>query len=194
MHLVGHSYGGAVALKLATLWPAALRSLALIEPTAFHLLREGTVQDRTLYAEFSELGAAIGRHAEARQRTLAMRRFIDYWNGDGAWARTSPRLRQFFLGCLERVRADFRAVTGETAGRHELAGIDCPALAVMGLESPALSLRATEVVAEALPRAVLRLIPDAGHLVPLTDPHLIDPMIADHLLAADRANQRARAA
>jgi pimeloyl-ACP methyl ester carboxylesterase len=147
-----------------------------------------------LHAEFAGLGAAIDRLAEAGRRTLVMRRFIDYWNGDGAWARTSPRLRGFFLDCLERVRADFAAVAGETGGRADLAGIDCPALAVMGLESPAPSLRVTEVVAEALPRAALRLIPDAGHLAPLTDPHLIDPMIADHLLAADRATRRARAA
>ena len=35
--------------------------------------------------------------------------------------------------------------------------------------------------------AELRLVPDAGHLAPLTDPHIVDPMVAAHLVAADRA-------
>ena len=40
--------------------------------------------------------------------------------------------------------------------------------------------------AEALPRATLRMIPEAGHLAPLTDPHVVDPMIGAHLVVADR--------
>src|SRR5262245_40305747 len=40
VHLVGHSYGGAVALHVARLHSERLRSLALIEPVAFHLLHE----------------------------------------------------------------------------------------------------------------------------------------------------------
>src|SRR5262245_39392119 len=39
-HLVGHSYGGAVALHVALRYGASVLSLALIEPVAFHLLRE----------------------------------------------------------------------------------------------------------------------------------------------------------
>jgi len=34
---------------------------------------------------------------------------------------------------------------------------------------------------------VLRIVPDAGHMLPLTDPHLVDPMIGRHLIAAEPA-------
>ena len=119
-------------------------------------------------------------------RNAGMRRFIDYWNGPGAWARSSPALRNFFLKCHDRVRADFAAIAGEEDGMAELARIGSPTLAIMGLNSPTPSLRVTEIVARAIPRAVLRMIPDAGHMVPLTDPHLVDPLIGDHLVAADR--------
>ena len=37
-HLVGHSYGAAVAVKLALMHPARLRSLVLYEPTLLHLV------------------------------------------------------------------------------------------------------------------------------------------------------------
>ena len=70
--------------------------------------------------------------------------------------------------------------------------MEVPTLAVMGLDSAPTSMRVTEIVAETLPRAVLRLVPDAGHLAPLTDPHLVDPMVAGHLVAVDRAARRLR--
>src|SRR5829696_9229991 len=38
IHLVGHSYGGGVALHVATLRSSRIASLALYEPSAFHLL------------------------------------------------------------------------------------------------------------------------------------------------------------
>jgi pimeloyl-ACP methyl ester carboxylesterase len=44
-HLVGHSHGGAVALHVARPRAARLRSLTLIEPAAFHLLREPEAED-----------------------------------------------------------------------------------------------------------------------------------------------------
>ena len=39
VHLVGHSYGGGVALHVALARPARIASLALYEPSAFHLLK-----------------------------------------------------------------------------------------------------------------------------------------------------------
>ena len=76
-----------------------------------------------------------------------MRGFIDYWNGAGAWARTSDGLKAALLACLSRVCADFRAVMFEEAALADLARIDVPTLAVMGLDSPTPSLRVTELVA-----------------------------------------------
>ena len=38
VHLVGHSYGGAVALEMALRWPERVRSLTLYEPVRFALL------------------------------------------------------------------------------------------------------------------------------------------------------------
>jgi len=187
VHLVGHSYGGALALKLAASRPDAVRSLTVIGPVAFHLLRRGTEADRRLYDDVMWLGAAMDPESDEGARIAAMGRFIDYWNGPGAWARSSPALRDFLLKCHDRVRADLAAIAGEEASMAELACIDRPTLAIMGLDSPTSSLRVTEIVARAIPRAVLRMIPDAGHMVPLTDPHLVDPLIGDHLVAAGRA-------
>ena len=40
VHLVGHSYGGGVALHVALARPDRIASMALYEPSAFHLLRQ----------------------------------------------------------------------------------------------------------------------------------------------------------
>ena len=113
----------------------------------------------------------------------ATRRLVDYWNGRGAWARTSERLREFLLACLPQTMPTSRRSARCRAGRT-IPGIACPTLVVMGLDLPLPSLRVTELVARAIPGAELAIVPDAGHMLPLTDPHLLDPMIARHLMRA----------
>ena len=192
VHLVGHAYGGVVALKLAGLRPDAVRSLTVIEPVAFQLLRDGGPADQALFAETVELAQVVLTRAADRDAVGAMRAFVDFWNGDGAWARTSPELRGFFLRCLGRVCADLRAVMFETEGREPVARISCPVMAVVGLKSRAPAQRVAAIVAEACPRDVLRYVPGAGHLAPLTDPHVVDPMIAGHLMASGATLRRPR--
>src|SRR6185503_3141479 len=73
-HLVGHSYGGAVALNVAHSRGAMLRSLTLIEPVAFHLLRDGNEAAsaaRGVRAAPREGGTRLPRR---RQRSGAPRR------------------------------------------------------------------------------------------------------------------------
>ena len=59
---------------------------------------------------------------------------------------------------------------GAEAALADLARIDVPTLAVVGLDSPTPSLRVTELVARAMPRSTLRMIPDAGHMSNLEQP------------------------
>ena len=73
VHLVGHSYGGAVALKLAASRPDAVRSLTVIEPVAFHLLIDGSAADRALFAEAAGLAARTLTGVLGRGRVAAMR-------------------------------------------------------------------------------------------------------------------------
>src|SRR5262249_26673414 len=61
IHLIGHSYGAAVGLRFAVEWPERLLSLTLIEPVAFHLLRDALVgsADHDLYDEIAEMATAV---------------------------------------------------------------------------------------------------------------------------------------
>ena len=87
IHLVGHSYGGAIAFKIATRSPFAhrLRSLTLIEPVLPTLLlrqRRGPAAARALRAgrarrfrgHLERIGAGGDRQVHARSGTAPARR------------------------------------------------------------------------------------------------------------------------
>jgi pimeloyl-ACP methyl ester carboxylesterase len=65
-HLVGHSYGGAVALRTAAQRPEAVRSLTLIEPATLDIARDNP-DVRQLFAELAQAVAI----ADPRQRLEA---------------------------------------------------------------------------------------------------------------------------
>src|SRR5206468_11485635 len=68
IHLVGHSYGGAVAFKMATSepWASRIRSLTLIEPVLPTLLCDNAA-DRRLHAD---LFRSLERHVYGSARAL----------------------------------------------------------------------------------------------------------------------------
>jgi pimeloyl-ACP methyl ester carboxylesterase len=92
LRIVGHSFGGAVALWTAHQLGTRVSHLALYEPMLPGLLpahgRFSAAQETgALYADVKHLGAAGDWMALAR-------RFTDYFNGDGAWATSPPERRQ----------------------------------------------------------------------------------------------------
>jgi pimeloyl-ACP methyl ester carboxylesterase len=143
--------------------------------------------DNEIYTDVAGLASSIFSHAIDKRGAEAMRVFVDYWSGEGAWARTSPRLQAELLLHLPRVCADLRAVMFEHQTTLDLAAVSCPTLVIEGSDSPAVSRRLSELVAGAVPRASRRIVPGAGHLAPLTDPHVVDPMIGAHIVAAGRS-------
>jgi len=185
MHLVGHGHGAAVALEIALLRPQLVKSLTLIEPALFHLLRAGAPSDLALFAELAVMAEKLATTARASGPSAGMRAYIDFWHGAGAWRRTSESLRQELVRHAEQAGRDLATALAQTWPANRCRALGCPTLAVMALDSPVSSLRVTEMVAEAIPGARLAIVPDAGHMALLTAPHIVNPMIAAHLRAAD---------
>jgi pimeloyl-ACP methyl ester carboxylesterase len=75
VHIVGHSYGGTVALEAARALGRRTRSLTLIEPIAFHLLGlAGHPRDRHDIPTYARLDAPtrliVGQHTAAPARAI----------------------------------------------------------------------------------------------------------------------------
>jgi pimeloyl-ACP methyl ester carboxylesterase len=191
VHLVGHSFGGAVALKAACMFPGHVRSLTLIEPMAANVLWTERGYD---IPETRELLAAVRSSATALAEGDAwdaMRRIVDFWNGDGAWERTSFGLRQTLAAQAGRTHDDFAAIAADETTAIDLAGVVCPVLSLRGAQSPAVTGAIADHMHRTLPFVRRVEVADAGHMLPLTDPHIVDPMIGDFLARVDRGWQDA---
>ncbi len=196
IHLVGHSYGGAVALRFAMQYPERLRSLVLIEPVAFHLLDDdgSDPANRGLLDEVSEIARLVSRATASGDYRRAMARFVDYWSGEGAWTRTKPELQAALARRTPKIALDFSATMTESAPRAAYGRITAPALVLCGARSPRPTRRIAELVADSLPAARLQPIEGAGHMLPLTHKEAVNSAIVAHLLRGTASRQSPAAA
>ncbi|HUL09833.1 MAG TPA: alpha/beta fold hydrolase [Candidatus Acidoferrum sp.] len=192
IHLVGHSFGGAVALRLAAERPERLLSLTLVEPVAFHLLRGAPAgaAEHQLYREVAELAADVTQAAEEEDGRRGMARFVDYWNGAGAWLRMRPDLQSALALQAARVALDFHATMTEPMRPEALQRIAAPTLILRGSASPRPTRRIAALLARLLPNAHLQTIEGAGHMLPLTHAAAVNAAIAEQLSHGTAARPR----
>ena len=179
-HLVGHSYGGAVAVRAALTYPGCFRSLVLIEPVLFGLLiAEDPHQPaaREVVALCQHTRAAV----EVGALDSAARRFIDYWMGTGTWAGMPPQQRATVAQAMPGVRSQWTAIFAETTPLPAYSLLDLPILYLEGSKSPPSTRAVTRLLSQALPNVTLTQLKDAGHMAPLTHPGLVNAAIQEHL-------------
>ena len=123
----------------------------------------------------------------------AMARFVDYWNGEGAWLRINPALQATLARHTPKVALDFRATMTEATPRAAYERIAVPTLILCGARSPRPSVRIAELLTETLPASRLHHIGGAGHMLPLTHKEAVNAAVAAHLFRS-RAGERCPAA
>ena len=182
VHVVGHSYGGAVALDLARARPLQVASLALYEPAAFLTLRYGI--EAAAWREIALIGQRHIGLVEARNATAAAIAFLDYWIAGGALRAMPDTLQAYVIGCMPKVAAEFRQFLQLDDSRLDFAALTMPALLLCGSET---TLAARGVIAELrrrLPAPRVLDLPGLGHMAPLLQPDLVNPAIQDFLSTA----------
>lgn len=172
--LVGHSYGGLLALQLALIQPAAVRSIAVYEPVAFGILDQP--DDAEAHAALDELP---GYRPDAPEDWLEG--FIDWWQGPGAWRALPAATRQSFVDVSDKLSQEVASLTADRTGRASYATIAAPTLVLAGERTNPAELRVVRRLAEVLPRATLQLFPDLGHMGPITHAAEVNAAIAAFL-------------
>jgi pimeloyl-ACP methyl ester carboxylesterase len=179
VHLVGHSYGGALCLRAASLRPERVASLVLIEPTAFHLLRL-LGED----AAWREIEAIATRHValvDAGDLAACADHFLGYWIGLDA-ARAMPAdLRARIVQTMPKIAEEWRMVFAASDLYESVAAAGTPTLLVRGTATTLAARTVVELLRDQLRHASLVEIEGAGHMSPITHTAAVNAAIAQHL-------------
>jgi pimeloyl-ACP methyl ester carboxylesterase len=181
-HLVGHSYGAILALKIAQQQRARVRSLALYEPPAWGVLREPEDHEALLELEALER-SGLGDDVTGGTEPW-LRGFVDFWNGPGSWERMPEPGRTAFLKVGRKVYREVRSIMADRTPASAYASVTVPALLLNGGVSPLPERRVMARLAAALPRVQAVTFEKAGHMGPLTHAADVNDAIAHHLAFA----------
>jgi len=165
IRIVGHSWGGGVALVTAHQLGPRVAELVLYEPMIGGLLA-GHQRDEAAQA-IEGLYAAVRTHCDARDWTTLAQIFTDYFNGEGSWHALAPERQRAMVDQTPPNCHEWDAgMPPITADR--LRGITAHTLVMRGSETPFVLREITEVLLQAFPQWELREIAGAGHPGPLT--------------------------
>jgi pimeloyl-ACP methyl ester carboxylesterase len=192
VHLVGHSYGGLIALTLAREQPALVRSIAVYDPVAFGVLYGEPVAEASV-ADLAEAAQQPAFRAGEKGGEAWLERFVDYWTGPGAWRAMPEASRAEFLRVGSQVYAEVHSLLADRTPAHAYASITAPALLLGGERTPSAARQVLARLALALPSARLEAIPGAGHMGPLTHGAEVCAAIAAHLFSAEASSPALRA-
>jgi pimeloyl-ACP methyl ester carboxylesterase len=174
--LVGHSFGGAVAMKAAAHLSGRVGKLVLLETNPFNLLAQ---QGRTdAFAEAMALRDWIKRCGDRGEWAFAAERFADYWGGAGTWRGMKPERRAAFAQALRPNYFEWDAVMNDRTTAAQWAALLPPDTLLIADPASALPVREiTAILRGACPAWTCREVPGAGHMAPLTRPDLINPLV-----------------
>ncbi len=186
IHLVGHSYGGAIAFKIATCSAFAhrLRSLTLIEPVLPTLLCESDA-DRRLHTRFAQVARDVSEDLWNGSALDAIDKFIAFWNGSGPQDPLPASARLRMVERVHKLAFDFTAAFAEENVAIAAASLRVPTLLFSGGLSPYLTQRIVQRLGAIIDGAEVRHLPDGGHMLPLIHASSVNPVIARHIARAD---------
>jgi pimeloyl-ACP methyl ester carboxylesterase len=176
-HIVGHSYGGLVALKLALSNPARVASLTLYEPTCFFLLTADDAAGREIQAVRDE----TNRFVDAGDDEAAAQHFVEYWTGPGAWPKLPEVGRLAIANSMGKIRFEWATAFDPSFPTDQISALKMPVLLLTGSRSTAAARGVHRILQGLLPGAAVAEFSGLGHMGPVTHPEQVNEIIASFL-------------
>ena len=183
IHLIGHSYGGATALRLAYANQQRILSLSLYEPVAFHLLGADDPEREKVIA----LAHKVESFSNRQEYSKATQVFVDFWSGEGTYLKLNKARRALLDPFIPKVTLDFQAGITDQLTVTDYQKLDVPACLVAGRQSPLPTQIISTILARTLPRNEFHWI-DGGHMAPLSHASIVNPIWADFIRSITAAN------
>ena len=184
VHLVGHSFGGLVALAVALRSRARLASLTIIEaPAVMMLAGSGEIEHIRAFDEMTTAYFAAFRDGKAD----AVETLIDFFAGAGTFASWPTRVRAYVMATTPVNILDWETAFDYSLTAAALAQVAVLTLVIRGGESHPAMQRVNEILSERMIRSRLATIEGAAHFMIATHAVEVARLVAEH---ADRAETR----
>ena len=178
--VVGHSFGGVVAPRLALRQKLSIRRLLLLEPVAISIFR-ATEDTETFEAVRGVFDDYIARHGAGEADAVS--RMIDFWFGPDSYA-GMPEPVQAYLRANTAINIrDVQATFREAYDLHELSALSTQTLIAYGSKSPSETIAIATTLADCLGAARTKSIDNANHAMLTTHPTDIAALIEGFLYA-----------
>ena len=184
--LVGHSFGGSVAMKVAARLSQRVRRLVLLEPNPFYLLRQAG--HAAAFAEIMALRNLVKTRGPSGIWSDAAEGFAGYWGGAGTWQKMPLERREVFAQALKPVYFEWDAVMNETLTATQWAEL-LPRDTLLASDPNTVRpiCEITALLRQACPFWTYQQILAGGHMAPLSRPDLVNPIVRSFLLSGRAA-------
>lgn len=168
MDVLGHSFGGVLALRLAVEHPELVRSLTMVEPVFFCIAQADAPEIAAQQAEQSQPFNAL---IEAGDMEGAARAFNGSWSDGSRWMEMPEQVRAAMTRAIHVVPGSQPFLFGDNANLvARLDRVTMPTLVVRGELADPIVEATNRGLARRLPNAREVVIDGAGHMAPITHP------------------------
>lgn len=181
LHLIGHSFGATLALRLALEAPEKVLSLTLIEPVFFAAAADSAIKADHRRAEegfFAIAGQGDGLATAAEFNRL--------WGGGVPWDSFEPEAQQAMAAQMPFVVATEPSLWQDRAGMLRpggLEGLSCPVTLIRGAETVPIMAEVHRGLMARLPHTREVVVPEAGHMVLLSHGNAIAQALEGQIAA-----------
>lgn len=180
LSIVGHSFGGSVAMKAAALYKHQIHRLVLIEPNPFYLLAQNN--RTTGYGEAVALRKCIKENGHANTWAAAACEFANYWTGAGSWDAMPTERQAKFTRALKPNFHEWDAVMNEQTPISAWISTLPKITTFISAADTVQSIREIDgLFRETAPKWHFEQIKRGGHMAAMTKPDLINPIIENAL-------------
>lgn len=162
VHLVGHSFGGAVAIAAALAGEVRIASLSLFEANPIDLLRHCGQQ--ALHDATMDVGRGFEAAVDA-QEPDAPGRIIDFWGGAGTFAAMPEAVQAYCRTTAPANVLDWQTVFSTPVTQSDCARLGMPVLLVRGGLANAQMIAMTDCLQGCLPDVRAEVVEGAGHFL-----------------------------
>jgi lipase len=166
-HVIGHSFGGTVALRLAVERPDLVSRLTLCEPVCFAAVR-GTAAYAAYLERFEPYVDAMARG----DRDRAAEVFHLQW-GEGPWESLPAYVKAGLVARIHLIAKGLPGAEEDLAGVFDpgrLEALRCPVTLIRGARSEPIMAAIHAAIAARVATCRDVVIEGAGHMAPVTHP------------------------